>query len=678
MLLKPTTLRRIAVVGSRGERQRVATILYDMGAVQIEPVSKPALTYLRTELDSANVREVSEELLRIRALKTALPYVKVTEKKGYSTPTELLAASRAIVIDSDVSKLKQDQGRLSTQLEELASKIELVSKLNFVDEDLAIFDLESASSFFGTINKDDFPELEKNLETISSLITYSHGSDPVSLVVVVPSQELEKFGSIIQRGNLRLQKIPQFMGKPSEVLSSLNREKEQALAEMRIVEEKLAAISETNYSNLSSLEEQLAIETRKLEVINNFGFTDSTFALEGWVPDHKISSLIEVLGKHARSSTLFKLATNDKPPTLLENPKRLRYFESFIRFYTLPQSWEFDPTLIFAFTFPIFFGLMLGDVGYGLSIIGISYWILNRVKHPGGKTIIPRQLRSFAKNIFKPVQFRKLAMAMMPGAVIGVMFGFAFNEYFGFHLNQYLFSYLSTNLHIGLPSSGAFLDPSSTRGLKDLLLFTGYVGLFEVSFGLVLGMINSYWAGEKKHIFGKIGWFSVAWGISLIGLTVLHHGSVSPAANPIAGVYIAMLIVGLGLIGYGEGPQTLIELPSIISHILSYTRLLGILLASVELAAVIDTIFLGDISSGIAFAVVGVIILIFGQLFNLVLALFEPGIQGARLIYVEFFSKFYHGNGKMFSPFRGGRTYTVNEIEMMDSEKLSENSLLSA
>ena len=183
-------------------------------------------------------------------------------------------------------------------------------------------------------------------------------------------------------------------------------------------------------------------------------------------------------------------------------------------------------------------------------------------------------------------------------------------------------------------------------------------------------MIKSYWMHEKKHIFGKLGWLSVAWGISLIGLTILHHGSVSPTIYPIAGVYIGALVVGLGLIAYGEGPQTLIELPSIISHILSYTRLLGILLASVELAAVIDTIFLGDLNSGIAFAIVGVVILVFGQMFNLILALFEPGIQGARLIYVEFFSKFYHGNGKMFSPFRGGRTYTVAEIELIDKQEV--------
>ena len=117
---------------------------------------------------------------------------------------------------------------------------------------------------------------------------------------------------------------------------------------------------------------------------------------------------------------------------------------------------------------------------------------------PGGKTLVPAALRRFARNIFKPAQFRKLAMAMIPGAILGIVFGFIFNAYFGFHVNQYLFSYLSTALKLNLPASltsnGAILDPISSRGLKTLLLFSGYIGLFEVSLGLVMGMVNSYWA----------------------------------------------------------------------------------------------------------------------------------------------------------------------------------------
>jgi len=283
------------------------------------------------------------------------------------------------------------------------------------------------------------------------------------------------------------------------------------------------------------------------------------------------------------------------------------------------------------------------------------------------------------------VQFRKLAMAMIPGAVLGIVFGVIFNAYFGFHLNQYLFAYLNNHSHISLPSylttSGAFLDPLSTRGLKTLLLLSGYIGLFFVSLGLVMGMVNKYWMGEKRHIIGKFGWLFVAWGISLLGLLVLHDKSiataVNPSASPLGLAYIGMAVVGIGLIAYGEGGQALIELPSIVSHILSFTRLTGILLASIGFALVVNSQFEGlagpllwgggaKTAEAIAFTFAGVVILVVGQMFNIVLALFEPGIQGARLLFVEYFSKFYHGQGKLFKPFRGKRLYTLNQFELKE------------
>ena len=590
---------------------------------------------------------------------------------GFGTQKELLTASRDLTIDNQVSKLKQDQSRLETELDELNGQIKLIGELEFINEDLRIFDLESGASFFASGPIESYENIRTNLSSLKNVLVYSSaGKDTGRMVVLVPNSELEKFGSIEQRADMRFERIPKFEGKPREVLSRLQNEKQGRVESLTKIEEELRGISMQYYAMVSSIEEQLSIESRKLDIANNFGFTENTFVLEGWVPEGKLKSLEEVLARHTRATKLLKIESEEKPPTLLENPKRLSFFESFIRFYSLPQQGEFDPTFIFAITFPVFFGLMLGDVGYGLAILGICYWILNRVKHPGRRTIIPRMLRSFARNIFKPRQFQKLAMAMVPGAIIGTILGFAFNEYFGFHLNQYLFSYLNAHLNVGLPSNGTFFDPISTRGLKDLLLFAGYVGLFEVSFGLVLGIINSYWMSEKKHMLSKLGWLFAAWGISLIGLTVLHHGSVNPTSNPISALYIGVFVAGLGLIAYGEGGQSLIELPSIVSHVLSYTRLVGILLASIILAQVIDDIFLGSVVGGIGLAVFAVVILIFGQLFNLVLALFEPGIQGARLLYVEFFSKFYHGSGKPFAPFKGGRTHTVREIDLMEAEAL--------
>jgi V/A-type H+/Na+-transporting ATPase subunit I len=681
MVLKPAEMQRVAVIGLRDERQRILSILYDLGVVQIEPLSKSALEYLKSGTEDINMREVLEELLRIRSIKSALP-PGPQEKTAFSSLGDLISVSKSINIDGEVNRLVKEQSRLLSKMDEISNRTELVRKLSYVKEDLSIFDLESATAFFGSLSRESYESLHKSLSSIENVMIYSAGKsqdkegkkDFVNIIVVVPGAQLDKFGFAIQKTNVRLERIPKFKGTPDEVLSRLATEGQSIEQELKDIDSKLGKLSDRYYATISSVEEQLSIEAKKFEVTNSLGFTDNAFVLEGWVPQDRFNELEKVLHRDSTSTNLLRIRGEGEPPTLLENPKQLKFFESFIRFYSIPMEAELDPTLIFAFTFPIFFGLMLGDVGYGLAILGISYWIINRLNHPGGKTIVPKFLRSFAGRIFRPSQFKKLAMAMIPGAILGIIFGFIFNEYFGFKLNQYLFQYLNKTAHLGLPANGTFIDPISTAGLKSLLLFAGYIGLFEVSFGLVIGMLNGYWEHNRKHSIGKLGWLLVAWGISLFGLNLLHGGGLSPATNPILGVYIGVIVAGLGLIAFGEGTRALIELPSIISHILSYTRILGILLASVILAYVIDLIFEGDLSSGIGLAVVGIVILVFGQLFNLVLAMFEPGVQGARLIYVEFFSKFFHGSGRPFSPFRGGRTYTVSEIEMMDS-RLSKSTM---
>jgi V/A-type H+/Na+-transporting ATPase subunit I len=665
-LLKPVPMTKIAVLGLKKYRKQVVSILQEMSVIQLEPFSKDAESFFKAEHESDLQRQVSDQLLRVRGLLNTLPPGKIDGKTKVSSVDDIIQKIKSLNIDSTVASLERQKDNILTEMKETENNIHLLEEFSFFPGELNILHLSSGRSFFGRVATEKFSEFKKKLElNDEDVILYSKGDDKLTHFVLVimhnfPSNAL---ASVVNLYNVHLEAVPNLKGKPTVEIENQKHIYSNLSTRLNEINNQLSEISKLHYTFLKGAEEELDIENKKLEVIKSLGSTQDTFALEGWIPKSKIDSVKTAFQKYSEGTTrLYILDTKENPPTLLENPKKLKNFESFIRFYSLPSGNEFDPTLIFGFIFPIFYGLMLGDVGYGLVILLVSRWVIRRVE--GKKrnlNIMPKFLRKFALTILQPVQMVKLAKAMTPGAIIAIGLGFCFNLYFGFHLNQHLFDFLNHTFGLHLPEGGALLEPLGTFGLRKLLLFSGYVGIGMVSFGLILGIINSAREGHKKHVISKIGWLLFGWGIVLLGLALLHHQNINPMQQITGLVYFALIIVGVGLMFYGEGVRSMMELPSIISHILSYTRIVGILLASVILADVIDFIFIKTLHHTILYIIVGVAILFIGHIFNIILGVFEPGIQGARLIYVEFFSKFYHGNGRPFKPFGIIRRFTFDQ-----------------
>ena len=200
--------------------------------------------------------------------------------------------------------------------------------------------------------------------------------------------------------------------------------------------------------------------------------------------------------------------------------------------------------------------------------------------------------------------------------------------------------------------------------LSHLLVIAGFIGLGMVTLGFLLGSLKEYFHHHPRAAAGKAGGIAFAWGVTFYGLGVLRHSSVPAVDSP----YLWLAVAGAALLVGGEGLQNgMLGLIEVVSHILSYTRLVGILLASVILALVINTIAIGRFHAGgplePVWILVGLVILVAGQGFNVILGVFEPGIQGARLIFVEYFSKFYSGNGRPFRPFGIPRTHTEPTVD---------------
>jgi len=692
-VFKPVQMAKIAIMGLRKNQQTSVSVLHDMEILQLEPLSKDVLDIVKNERDNELTRQVSDELLRVKALMTVLPSIPVTVRKRFDSIDDLLQTASSIDVDEQVASLEKEKEALLTEIKDTENNLKLVEEFSFFPEDLKILQLSSATSYFGRIPSDNFEEFKKVITTHSKdIMLYAQAGKELThlILVVFPTISSDEFANIIQTHNVKIEAVPTLNGKPNEIITSEKGNLQTKNQRLKQINDELNKISEKHYANLVEVEEQLQIENKKLEVISNLGVTKDAFAMEGWIPKSKLGQIKSTLEKFTDGTIIYELETKkeEKAPTLMSNPPRFRLFEAFIRFYSLPQSKEFDPTMVFALIFPIFYGLMIGDTGYCIVILLVCLWVIRRVeKGKRNLNIMPRQLRSFAMLILKKRQMVKLSKAMIPGCVVGIVLGFVFDLHFGFHMNGYLFDFLASVGVTGLPEPGeilnrpsqAFLDPIHNAG--TLLLYAGYIGIGFVSFGLILGLIECMRLGEKKEALVKVGWLAVGWGIVLLGLALISGDAINPTwdrlieVNPIAYMYYGLIFGGIALMvvcDKSKGPMkvmALMEVATIISHILSYTRLIGILLASVILAHTIDYVFLKSINIGIPLVILGTMILFIGHLFNIIIGVFEPGIQGARLLYVEYFSKFYRGNGRAFKPFGSLRRFTENQFKSEQQEK---------
>ena len=182
---------------------------------------------------------------------------------------------------------------------------------------------------------------------------------------------------------------------------------------------------------------------------------------------------------------------------------------------------------------------------------------------------------------------------------------------------------------------------------------------------------------RMKAVMANFGWLAVMWGIVIAiwsyAAMPLMPDLTGPSRRRAGHQYrvqlsaIVLIVVGVICHRTGRGPGRLSRLPTIISHVLSYTRLVAVGLSSVAIAMVVNFMSIGMFITpglknlsiiGIVMIIVGVVIFLLGHTLNMALGILGGGLHSIRLHYVEFFTKFYKGGGKRYNPFGMKRRFT--------------------
>jgi V/A-type H+-transporting ATPase subunit I len=238
--------------------------------------------------------------------------------------------------------------------------------------------------------------------------------------------------------------------------------------------------------------------------------------------------------------------------------------------------------------------------------------------------------------------------------------------------------WLSRHINIGGAADHAV---EHVTHIPELLILTIWLGLFHLTLGRIWGARNAYVMDHGEHasklMFACIGWILLMWGLvfmiwSYFPIPFMPDltGLMQIAGIPISAAFGALcVLIGIVLIAR-DNVLELMEIPTIISNVLSYTRLVAVGLSSVAIALVtnfiaitmiIDPALADFTAMSIVLVIAGIAVFLFGHTLNTALGVLGGGVHPLRLHYVEFFTKFYRGGGKVYDPFGMIRKYTEAE-----------------
>jgi len=412
--------------------------------------------------------------------------------------------------------------------------------------------------------------------------------------------------------------------------------------EKRSIEEKskLGEIRE----DLLTLQETVKAESQVAEVEGKLGRTAKTLYFEAWVPYDYLKEAMERISKATDGNCVVSeepAKHGEKQPVIVKPaPSFMQAFEKLTFSSGYPSAHEVNPVSIMAITFPILFGIMFADVGQGAIFVALG------------------ALLAYFKRKIKLEEAGDIIRYLLIGAemfillgLAAIFWGFVFGEFFG----------PSGVIH---PIELGRIGPFYIGGFEPMhepmkmIRFALLIGAVHISLGLILKLVNTVRERQFKHAPIPVAWLWLLWGGLFMWSSLGGISSISrwftEGMLMLAGLFIAPLLLLILFTAIAEGPMEGIGFgvevfAETLSHTLSYGRLMALGLVH----SVMNYLFLvlGGVEHG-HFPPMSIPVVATGTILVLIIEGLIVFVHTLRLHWIEWFSKFYSGEGIPFKPFK--------------------------